>query len=226
MKLIQRQYNELGYAVSPQLLSPTECDSLVQEAHRIAEREQSSTRPLMQAHRSSNQFLSLLKDKRVVDLATSLLESPVSALQFHFYFAPPGQPGFMAHQDNFCIEGPLSSVISFWIPFVDVTPHNGGLYTYDKSHESALLPVVDIPPERIHPLYKNMDKETDVSGLGNAVNLDLNKGDALILHGENVHGSHSNKSDECRYSSVLTYIKRGVSFRPGFTAQRVEIEVQ
>lgn len=218
-------YHAHGYVVAESLVGAEECEQLIAEAHRVASEAATKMAPLMQVHRQSKLFLSFLKDVRFVEICQALIEGPVSALQCHFYFAPAGQPGFILHQDNFCIEGPPGSVVSFWIPFVDVNRHNGGLYTFEASHKRGLIPVTDIPPERVHPLYPNMNKETDRSQLGQPIDLALHKGDALILHGENVHGSYDNASSQCRYSAVLTYVRRNAPFRPGFTAKREEIEV-
>jgi ectoine hydroxylase-related dioxygenase (phytanoyl-CoA dioxygenase family) len=54
----------------------------------------------------------------------------------------------------------------------------------------------------------------------------MNKGSALFIHGNLVHGSNSNQSDACRYTLLNTYINKSAKFRPGKSVQREEVNLK
>ena len=55
------------------------------------------------------------------------------------------------------------------------------------------------------------------------IDLNFNKGDILILHGNLVHGSYPNKSNYSRPLYSISYIVKGEKFISGLNAQRKEL---
>lgn len=55
------------------------------------------------------------------------------------------------------------------------------------------------------------------------VDVDVDAGCCVFLHGHTVHSSHVNQSDVFRRVLLATYIRQGAAFRSGNTAKRTEI---
>ena len=97
---------------------------------------------------------------------------------------------------------------------------NGTLYIYEKSHKYGIFDYQ----------RKISYRETDFQP-GNTINndsfkiidLNFNKGDLLVLHGNLVHGSYPNKSNFSRPLYSVSYIVKGENFIPGLNAQRKEL---
>ena len=52
---------------------------------------------------------------------------------------PPNTQGFNAHQDNTFVQAKGNTFISAWVALTDVTPVNGGLIIWPKSHKDKQI---------------------------------------------------------------------------------------
>uniref|UniRef100_A0A3P9JGS3 Phytanoyl-CoA dioxygenase domain-containing protein 1 n=1 Tax=Oryzias latipes TaxID=8090 RepID=A0A3P9JGS3_ORYLA len=127
------------------------------------------------------------------------LVSPV-ILQSMYIFKQPGIGGEVtAHQDaTFLHTEPLGRVMGLWIALEDATVNNGCLWFIPGSHRSGISRRMVRTPKGTFPL-------TDFIGREQAYQEDtfvaapVQKGGVVLIHGEVVHRSAENISEESRH---------------------------
>ena len=218
------QFETDGFFIEPDVLTDEDCESLITSAHQLADSEQLP--PLMMPHRNSDVFLKQLKHEKIVKIMRYFLSGDISGLQSQFFFSKPGAKGFAVHQDNFFVEAKNNQFASVWCPLVDVSKKNGCLFIYPETNNAGLLPVKQINVAIDDGQDKNAaNEECVIPPKYKCVNVEMKRGSALFIHGLLAHGSHENQSQDCRYVSLNTYIRRGEKFRAGETAKRAEVEI-
>jgi len=226
-ELALKRYHELGYHVEPDVWTAQECDELTESAKNLPTYQDGSFKSVLQAHRIESRFLAALKNPKIVQILELLVNGKISAIQSQFFFCPPGTQGFSRHQDNYYVQSSQDGFASAWSALTDVYPSNGGLIVYPKTHLEPVLPV----ESKSQPGSSGLDpntvcQETILSDRYTPVDLSIPKGAVVFLHGHNVHQSHSNiTKDKFRQALLMTYIRQGEKFRPGFAAQRAEVDV-
>jgi ectoine hydroxylase-related dioxygenase (phytanoyl-CoA dioxygenase family) len=146
-------------------------------------------------------------------------------LQTQFFFTPPGRAGLGYHQDNYFVEAPTDAFVSAWVPLVDVTVENGGLYYFKGSHKRGKLPVRTVDTtgkDKRQAVYEETVMDEDYP----KIDVFVKRGDAVLIHGYVVHGSYQNESAANRYVLLNTYLREGAPFRAGATARREEIPLK
>src|SRR5215213_5439118 len=120
------------------------------------------------------------------------------------------------HQDNGVVlsEADQTDMLTVWFPLWDATVENGCLVVWPRSHRQGLLDHcprpggLQIPGQLLS---------------GKAQSMPMRRGDALLMHKLTVHASHSNNSDNVRWSFDLRYNPigqpTGRSSFPGFIAR-------
>jgi phytanoyl-CoA hydroxylase len=120
------------------------------------------------------------------------------------------------HQDNGVVlpEADQTDMLTVWFPLWDATVENGCLVVWPHSHRQGLLDHcprpggLQIPGQLLS---------------GKAKSMPMRRGDALLMHKLTVHASHSNHSDNVRWSFDLRYNPigqpTGRSAFPGFVAR-------
>jgi hypothetical protein len=120
------------------------------------------------------------------------------------------------HQDNGVVlpEADDTDILTVWFPLWDATVKNGCLVVWPRSHRQGLL---DHCPS--HSGLRIPGKLLD----GKARSIPVKRGDALFMHKLTVHASHSNHSDDVRWSFDLRYNPigqpTGRGAFPGFIAR-------
>jgi phytanoyl-CoA hydroxylase len=226
LKSALKFYKENGYHIELGLYSDDECGALIKEAERFDNYKNGSMRPQMMPHRQSDVFLNALKKASVVDIMSKLCGGKVVGIQSEFFYGKPSVRGFSLHQDNFYVEAGDDVFASAWAALIDVSEEKGSLILYPGSHKEGKLPTrkLDMPEDKAQDPNAN-DQETIVPEKYKPFNVIVPKGAAVFIHGNVVHGSNRNSTDEYRYVLLNTYIKKGESFRPGNYAQRQEVEL-
>lgn len=218
-------YREAGFHVERDVLTSSECDTLVERARHIAGPDDTVLGPIMMPHRVDDIFLETMKDRRIIDIIECIIAGKVDGLQTEFFFCKPGTKGFALHQDNYFVEADPESFISAWIALTDVTPETGGLILYPGTQLGPLLPVrpiEDMGGAEGQDINAN-NEESIVPTKFRPLSPSVSKGSAVILHAQVVHGSHENRSSRFRYALLNTYIRSGGKFRPGKTARRAPV---
>jgi hypothetical protein len=120
------------------------------------------------------------------------------------------------HQDNGVVlpEADQTDMLTVWFPLWDATVENGCLVVWPQSHRQGLLDHcprpggLQIPGQLLS---------------GKARSMPMRRGDALLMHKLTVHASHSNHSNNVRWSFDLRYNPigqpTGRSAFPGFVAR-------
>src|SRR5215213_7239608 len=120
------------------------------------------------------------------------------------------------HQDNGVVlpEADQTDILTVWFPLWDATVENGCLVVWPNSHRQGLLDHCPNPAGlRIPGKLLN----------GKAKSMPMQRGDALFMHKLTIHASHSNQSENIRWSFDLRYNPigqpTGRSSFPGFIAR-------
>ncbi len=219
-------YQEYGYHIERDLYSNAECAELIKEAESFENYKNGSMRPQMMPHRYNDVVLKALKKKNVVNIMEKLVGGKAAGLQSEFFYGKPSVRGFSLHQDNFYVEAGHEVFASAWAALTDVTEEKGSLIIYPGTNKEGRLPVrkLDMEEDKAQDPNAN-DQETIVPEKYTAYNAIVPKGAVVFIHGNLVHGSNRNATDEFRYVLLNTYIKKGEKFRPGNYAKRAEVDL-
>ncbi|XP_033502756.1 phytanoyl-CoA dioxygenase domain-containing protein 1 isoform X1 [Epinephelus lanceolatus] len=127
------------------------------------------------------------------------LVSPV-ILQSMFIFKQPGIGGEVTpHQDaTFLYTEPLGRVMGLWIALEDATVNNGCLWFIPGSQNSGISRRMVRTPKGTYPLTDFVGREQAYDD-EKFVAAPVKKGGVVLIHGEVVHRSHENTSEDSRH---------------------------
>ena len=223
----KKHYEKFGFHVEFDVWEAQEIKNINDQALKFSAPKLSDYRPLMHPHRDSDIFLNALKNPKIVKIAEHFLSGEISGLQTEYFFGAPGTKGFANHQDNFYLEAEQHAFGSVWSAMSIVTPERGGLYIYPGTHLEPVLEVKKLGKGSGPNQDPNAaNEESVVPAKYEKVDVRLQPGSIIFLHGHLVHGSYQNQSDHFRKALLKTYIIRGKKFRAGRTAKRVEIPLR
>uniref|UniRef100_A0A1A8GP62 Phytanoyl-CoA dioxygenase domain-containing protein 1 n=1 Tax=Nothobranchius korthausae TaxID=1143690 RepID=A0A1A8GP62_9TELE len=151
-------------------------------------------------HAHESLYRKVTHSPKVQGIAKKLgLSNPV-ILQSMYIFKQPGIGGEVTpHQDaTFLYTEPLGRVMGLWIALEDATVNNGCLWFIPGSHSTGISRRMVRTPEDTYPLTdfigreRPYDEETFVAA-------PVRKGGVVLIHGEVVHRSAQNNSDDSRH---------------------------
>ncbi|XP_053303703.1 phytanoyl-CoA dioxygenase domain-containing protein 1 [Pleuronectes platessa] len=127
------------------------------------------------------------------------LVNPV-ILQSMYIFKQPGIGGEVTpHQDaTFLYTEPLGRVMGMWIALEDTTLTNGCLWFIPGSQNSGISRRMVHTPEGPFPLTDFIEKEMEYDD-EKFLPVPIKKGGVVLIHGEVVHRSAENKSEDSRH---------------------------
>jgi ectoine hydroxylase-related dioxygenase (phytanoyl-CoA dioxygenase family) len=221
-----RQFDEQGYLVLRNLLSPEEVadirETFMAEADKgpvpglfEASNSFSPDDPLaryprmMHPHRHPDKpvgplSLRYLLDRRFEAALTGLFGEEAVAAQTMFYFKPPGARGQAPHQDNFYLRVHPGTCMAAWVAIDDADEENGGLVVVPGSHRYEVFCPDTADLERSFTSHFVKTPE----GLSE-VQLRLKAGDVLFFNGSLIHGSNPNASrDRFRCAFICHYVPK------------------
>jgi ectoine hydroxylase-related dioxygenase (phytanoyl-CoA dioxygenase family) len=220
-------YHEIGYHIEYNVLSVDDCQIIKTNSHLLSSARDNVFTPVMMPHRENPFFLTYMKNTKIIEIMSKLLNGEISGLQSQFFYMKPGTIGFTPHQDNYFVQAENDAFASAWIALDDTAQSNGGLIVYPKSHLLGLLPVKKtqiIDKSAQDPNAYRTQVELNESY--HPINIEVPIGAVLFLHSCIVHGSNENKSaDQWRHVLLNTYIRQGEHFRPGRDAKRKEVSL-
>jgi hypothetical protein len=157
---------------------------------------------IIHPHRRDELSLRFLLDARLQALMTEFLgEEPVAA-QTMFYFKPPTARGQALHQDQTYLRANPGTCLAAWLAVDDCDDENGCLQVVPGSH--------------VLPLLCPIQADRGVSFTGETVPvpegfevvpMHMKAGDVLFFHGNLIHGSGPNTSnDRFRRSLIGHYL--------------------
>tara|TARA_B100001057_G_scaffold453899_1_gene499134 strand:+ start:42 stop:692 length:651 start_codon:yes stop_codon:yes gene_type:complete len=136
----------------------------------------------------------------------------ILGLQTEIFFNPPGTKGYGFHQDDFFLMTGKNNSANLWIPLVKTNKKNGTLNFLKQSNDLKIMKKVN---------ESNLKKgELKKSKKYKKISINCNFGDAILISNRVFHGSTENKSKSNRYVLAVGYIRKGASYRRGYTAKR------
>lgn len=218
----KRSYDEFGFAIVRQLLSPQEFSELKANVERYVrdvvptlpdseaffdDRSRPETLKQLQRMGCDPYFLNVMQNEKFLALAEALVGEPVNADQPEWFNKPPGTNHVTPpHQDNYYFCLAPSNVITIWMALDPVDPENGCLRYVAGSHQrgfrkhakSKILGfsqgIVDYTPD-------DFTREVAVC---------LQPGDVVAHHGMTIHRADANIS-QTRHRRSFAMVLRGVS---------------
>jgi ectoine hydroxylase-related dioxygenase (phytanoyl-CoA dioxygenase family) len=220
-------YFEQGFHVERDVLAPAEYERLRQTARRLPAFLAGEVSPANNPHRTHGEFLDALRHPVLVRIAEQLVGGPLSGLQTQVLYTLPDTPGFNVHQDNFYIGTVPDALVSAWVALEDATVENGTIFAYPGSHREPVLPIEEVADAAPHPgqTFNGLRLRTEVPAGYERTDIDVPAGAVVFIHGQLLHGSHTNCSTRTRMTLLMSYVRRGEPFRRGERGQRTAIEI-
>ena len=161
-------------------------------------------RSMEPSHHLDARLDALIDDARLWGPAASLLgQASLSLFSDKLNFKRPRGAPFPWHQDTpywafDCAH--VEQLVSVMIYLDTATRENGCLWVIPRSHAHGRLPCLE---DRgvLGRLYTDLDKVD----LAPPVALELPAGSLIFFHGDLVHGSRSNRTEQSRRALILTY---------------------
>lgn len=221
------RYARDGFLVCESLFSPEHCDHILALSHGLDSFRNGTLTPVMNPHRQEPRLLEPMRDPALVLIMEALLKGRVQGLQTQYFFGRSGIRGFTRHQDNFYVEAPQDGFASAWLALEDVDSSNGGLIVWPGSHKEPLLPVRPVAQATTFGQDPNANcQECDLPDGYQALNVCVPRGSVVFIHGHVIHASNNNNTtDRTRQVLLMTYVREGESYRPGFSARREAFDV-
>lgn len=233
-------YRRNGYLVVPNVLTSKQCDKMNKIFEKRAlEINRETGKPfdpeykgIMNLDRHDHRVRDLLCHYKIVLVLDALQDAEVVGLQSMFLFKKAGSTqAWNPHQDNLYPRAPHGMYLTGNIPFADQDQENGCMYIYPGSHQEDLLDAKKFKSFR-EETGKNPGHDVSKSLPSDYKKIDLpmEKGSLLILHGNVVHGSYPNKSKRDRPMLLIPYGTKGITqhpnFIPGKTGRREEFSLR
>jgi ectoine hydroxylase-related dioxygenase (phytanoyl-CoA dioxygenase family) len=221
-------YYEHGYLLEHDVLTAVECERLRRTARGLPSFLSGEVSPANNPHRTHAEFLDALMHPAIVRIAERLVDGPLNGLQTQVLYTLPGTPGFNVHQDNFYIGTAPDALVSAWVALEDATAENGTIFAYPGSQREPVLPVEEVLDAAPHPgqTFNGLRLRTAVPPGYARVDLDVPAGAVVFIHGQLLHGSHTNRSTRTRMTLLMSYVRRGEPFRRGERGQRSAIGIR
>ena len=168
-------------------------------------------------------------NRRMAGILGELYEREMVVVQSLIIYKEKGTPfadqAWNPHQDNSYIQNPNGMYIAVGYPMLDMTPENGGLYVYPRSHREDILPMRSVEGAKVK-VGEKPGNICEIPDQYEKTDISLNKGDVFIMHGNLIHGSYSNHSDMSRPFLITNYLPDGEFFLPGKTSNRQAISLK
>lgn len=224
-----------------ELITEEECDLINDELSRLRKERTGTESPDGKIWGEWDPFayphkLSLLLEKyfahpKILEAVEYLMDGPIDGMQDWCYFKPPGQLGRDQHQNAFYTKCGHNEIINTALALDNHDEGNGAVWVYEGSHRLPILPI-EVDQERVktNPAFWNnergkpciMPEGHDFRKLEGV----LKKGQVVLLHSHNVHGSETNNSNRMRRNLLGGYLKRGANFSKGGHMKREPIDMK
>lgn len=236
-----KQYRQQGYFTVEGLFTPDEVVAVRSEITKIVARYpdgpkgliefepsvesgkntpdalELGVRKLSNVVRHNAFFRKLAFHPKMAAIATVLLGPDVVLLQSIMLLKPPRIGSAKVwHQDNAYFRRDPNHIVGFWVACDDATVENGCMHVIPGSHTQGIVE---------HSGFKNDYGVLGTPSFEEAVAVPLEAGDALMFHGELLHGSPPNKTDARRRSMQYHYASSKCHRTKGWELYKVTPEV-
>jgi ectoine hydroxylase-related dioxygenase (phytanoyl-CoA dioxygenase family) len=167
-------------------------------------------------------YTDFLKLSEIVNYLEWLYQKHMVGLLTNMFFKEPNskysKQSWQAHQDNSYLGNENGMYITVNVAYGHMSKKNGGLRLYPGSHKIGRIDAEN----KIS--YRDKDgkpgNKIKIKLPMSPVQINLEKGDVLFMHGLCVHESSDNNSNIPRPLLSLGYMPFGENFDPGFNSKR------
>lgn len=215
-------YDQHGYVVVPNFLSPEELQQLEENLDRYIReivpglpssdafyQDRSQPESLKQLHRMGQDefFRNYVRHPQWEALAECLVGEPVNSEHPEWFNKPPGAKHVTPpHQDNFYFCLTPSNVVTLWLALDEIDTENGCLRYVEGSHRHGFRPHAQ---SKILGFSQGITNYTP-EDFTHEVAVPLKPGDLVAHHGMTIHRADANiSSTRQRRSFAMVY--QGVS---------------
>ena len=197
----KKYYNKNGYIVFKSILSQKECEIYIKEAHKVCKNKITVTSNI---YRKSKIFLNLLKHKKILSLADSLLDWRVIPIGDIFFLKIKKQKesGSVPHQDNYAQRAEYGAFMACGVYLDEALEDNGALRVFPGSHKLGEIKSKPKP----NWVYDKKGRIIKANPIGNNTIVpkafknkekivELSKGDIVFFHAHLIHYAKKNNSD-------------------------------
>lgn len=196
----KRMYEEDGFVVFRELITPGECAALKTEIARILETNSDHAGVFVGLAANSEVFRDMARDPRVLDAIEGVIGRDIEFLSDKVVFKSAATNfGSPWHQDWPYWKG--AHKLSAWFALDPATRANGCLKLLPGSHRATVVHDGAAPAGEgfDHRLRPNAVDESA------AVVVECEPGDAVMFHDLTLHASFPNVSGEDRWALISTY---------------------
>lgn len=168
---------------------------------------------LINPHKKYNNIKKLYKNKKLVHIASNLLNSEIFGLQSEVFLNPPGSKGHPPHQDDFFINSGFNNSLNIWVPMVNTNKKNGTLEFFTNLKKKK----IDV---KKNEMYLNGGKKINTQSNLKKKIINCKIGDIIVISNYIFHHSYNNLSKSNRFVVAFGYIKQDSNFTVGKSAKR------
>ena len=174
-------------------------------------------------------YKSYLLDIRVKTILIGLTNQKFVGLMTHVIFKHAGskfsKSSWFPHQDNSYAQMQKNCYITTNLFVDNANKKNGTIYCYPGSHKVGLKDYKKYISFHAKSSRKPGNKTLMKLDENNRIDVNVKKGDYLLMNGNLVHGSYANTSkNNSRHLLSFNYGVEGKKFNSGITAQRKAIK--
>ena len=223
-------YDENGYVIVPGIFSEEACEEIKRVAEQVASEDYAV---FLNIHRTVPLFLEIAKNPVLVAMVKAVQRNKITLTNDQFLYKKPGTPyakqSWSPHQDNSYLKAPNGAYMQLHIFLDRSEKENGGLYCYPGSQVEDLLP---------YEYVQSWREKADESGITHpgwkvvppskykCIDLVGPKGGICLQHGNLIHGSHPNLTqDRSRSQYSIAYLNEGVPFNKGTGSVKIPIAI-
>jgi hypothetical protein len=228
IRALRAIYRRDGYVAIPDLVSPTEVETLREETLAIATGRRGRVlgaaakgagaqvmRDVLAVHfphKVSEPMRAVMRHPAVVEVLSSLIGPDLKAMQTMVFVKAAGKPGQAWHQDESYIPTRDRSLCGVWIALDDATVENGCLWFHPGSHRPGVLwRMTPHDDPRFDPSDETVDHPFDREG---GVAAELKVGGVVFFNGYVLHRSLPNRARAGYRRAFVTHYMSARSLLP------------
>tara|TARA_B110000444_G_scaffold244521_1_gene264062 strand:- start:474 stop:1205 length:732 start_codon:yes stop_codon:yes gene_type:complete len=223
-------YKKNGYAIVENIFSDSECEEFKKQSQKFAEPPEYPV--ALNVHRKSDFFFKTISSEKIVKVVKFIQDSEIDAVNDQFLFKMKntkyGKQSWTLHQDNSYPRAKHGSYIIVHVAVDESRKDNGGLIFLEGSHKEEILEFEnnkswkeDYVDGKITRPGQTIKNQTLIEKY-KKIDVIFPKGSICLMHGNLVHGSYANLSEEFnRNQYSMCYMNRGVDFFVGKTSPRI-----
>ena len=201
----QEQFERDGYIILP-FYTTEEIEELTALYHRLHPQDEKGFFPSTFSSDKNYRQTADREIQRVCERSISAYCMDVQVMNGSFIVKSPGpESGMCVHQDMTLVDESRFTGINIWVPLIDLTVENGGLFVLPKSH-------------RIHPTYRGSTVREMFCGIMDHMvdylhPVMVKAGQAVFFDQSIIHFSPPNYSDSVRIVTNTYFTYKDAEFR-------------